>query len=129
MLIVHADTPPLDEDWARMAVFRNANRDKIRSNLVIAPPRASISASQRADVASFMRESAVSIAVVTDSALIRGVARAVGFLGVQVRAFSPKELESALNYLIVPPSKHAEMIRRIDSLKAQLAAHAALQRA
>lgn len=129
LVIVHADTPPLDEDWARMVVFRDANREKIRGNLVIAPPRASISASQRADVASFMRGSAVSIAVVTESALIRGIARAVGFLGVQVRAFSPSELESAFNYLLVASSKHQEMIRRIDALKAQLAAHAALQRA
>ena len=126
LVIVHADMPPLDEDWRRMAVFRDANRDRIRGNLVIAPPRASISASQRADVASFMRGQ-VSIAVVTDSALIRGIARAVGFLGVQVRAFSPRELESALNYLLVAASKHQEIIRRIDGLKAQLAAHAALQ--
>jgi hypothetical protein len=52
MLIVHADAPPSDADWARMAVVRNANRDRLRGNLVIAPPRASINASQRADVAS-----------------------------------------------------------------------------
>ena len=120
MLIVHADIPPDDADWARMSTVRNANREKIRSKLVVAPPRASINASQRADVAQFMRETGTSIAVVTDSALIRGVARAVGFLGVQVRAFAPSELASALNFLVVAPSKHAEMSRRIDAMKAQL---------
>ena len=120
MLIVHADVPPDEADWARMAVVRNANREKIRSNLVIAPPRASINARQRADVAQFMRETGTSVAVLTDSALIRGVARAVGFLGVQVRAFAPSELASALNFLVVPPSRHAEMSRRIDAMKAQL---------
>ena len=88
---------------------------------MLAPPRASISAGQRADVAQFMKETGISIAVVTDSALIRGVARAVGFLGVQVRAFTADELPSALNYLVVPPSRHELMFRRIDALNAQLA--------
>ena len=111
MLIVHADVPPSDADWRRMVVVRDANRDKIRSNLVIAPPRASINPSQRADVAQFMRENGTSIAVVTDSALIRGVALAVGFLGLKVRAFAPSELASALNFLVMPPSKHADMAR------------------
>jgi 2,3-bisphosphoglycerate-independent phosphoglycerate mutase len=121
MLIVHADVPPDDGDWARMVVVRNGNRDKIRSNLVIAPPRATINAGQRADVARFMKETGISIAVVTDSALIRGIARAVGFLGVQVRAYAPAELPSALNYLVVPQTRHDAIIRRIDALKAQLA--------
>jgi len=120
MLVVHADMPPSDADWARMVVVRNANRDRIRSNLVVAPPRASINASQRSDVAQFMKANGTSIAVVTDSALIRGVARAVGFLGVQVRAFAPNELTSALDFLVVSPSRHPEFGRRIEIMKAQL---------
>jgi hypothetical protein len=121
MVIVHADMPPSDGDWSRMIVVRNANREKIRGNLVVAPPRASINAAQRADVAQFMKETGTRVAVITDSALIRGVARAVGFLGLHVRAFSPAELASAFNYLAVPQSRHAEMLRRIDGLKTQLA--------
>jgi len=124
MLVVHADMPPSDHEWARMVVVRNANRDRLRSTLVIAPPRASINASQRADVAHFMKETGITIAVVTDSALIRGVARAVGFLGVQVRAFAPNELSTALTFMIVPPSRHAEFTRRIEQMKAQLASNA-----
>ncbi len=121
LLVVHADMVPDAGDWSRLAVVRDANRDKLRGTLVIAPPRASITASQRADVAQYMKETGSSTAVVTDSALIRGVARAVGFLGVPVRAFAPAELPSALNFLVVPPSRHAELIRRVDALKAQLA--------
>jgi hypothetical protein len=40
---------------------------------------------------------------------------------VQVRAFTADELPSALNYLVVPPSRHEVMFRRIDALNAQLA--------
>jgi hypothetical protein len=89
--------------------------------LVIAPPRASINAAQRADVAEFMRATGVPIAVITDSALIRGVARGVGFLGVQVRAYPRTELADAMNFLMISPSRQAEMARRIEVLEAQLA--------
>ena len=120
LLIVHADVPPSDTDWARLIVVRNANRDKLRGNLVLAPPRANINASQRADVAQFMKETGASVAVVTDSALIRGVARAVGLLGVRVRAFAPAELGDALEFLNVPASRYAQFRRRIELMKAQL---------
>ena len=120
-VVVHADVPPDEDDWRRLILVRNANRTKMRGNLVIAPPRATINAAQRADVATFMKETGISIAVLTDSALIRGVALAVAFLGVQVRAFQSNELTSALNFLIVPPSRHAELISRVERLKAQLA--------
>lgn len=121
MLIVHADMPPLEADWARMSVVRNSSKDRVRGTLVIAPPRASINAAQRAEVAAFMRATGSSVAVVTESALIRGVARAVGFLGVNVRAFDPGALPAALNYLLVPVSRQAEIIRRVEAMQAQLA--------
>lgn len=121
-VIVHADVPPDDEDWKRMTLVRDASRAKIRGNLVLAPPRASINAAQRAEVAAFMRQTGASIAVVTDSALIRGVALAVAFLGGQVRAFASNELTQALNYLMVPASRYDDFTRRIEGLKAQLVA-------
>jgi len=121
MLIVHADLPPSDADWSRLILVRDASRERLRSHLVIAPPRASLNANQRADVHRFMKETGISIAVVTDSALVRGVARAIGFLGVRLRAFTSGELTSALDFVIVPPSRHADFKRRIEFMKAQLA--------
>ena len=126
MLIVHADVPPSASDWARLLVVRDANRAKLRSTLVIAPPRASINAAQRADVVKFMKETGTGVAVLTDSALVRGVAMAVGFLGVKVRAFAPNALTSALTFLTVPESRHANFVRRVEALRAQLASAARL---
>ena len=120
MVIVHADMPPDSDDWARMSRVRDANLDKLRGVLVIAPARASRSAAQRAEVAHAMKVTNASTAVVTESALIRGVARAIGFLGIPVRAFAPAEMASALNYLVVPQSRHAELIKRAEMLQAQL---------
>lgn len=121
MLIVHADVPPSDVDWARLMVVRNANRRKIRGTLVVAPPRASINAAQRADVVGFMKETGTGVAVMTESVLIRGVARAVGFLGVKVQAFPLADVSGALAALGVPRTQHADMARRIEALKLQLA--------
>lgn len=120
MLIVHADVAPDAGDWTRMMMVRDAHRDKVRGVLVVAPPRASPSASQRSDVARSMKETGASTAVVTDSALVRGVARAIGFLGVPVRAFSPAEVASALTFLSIPSTRHDDFIRRIEALKQQL---------
>ena len=120
ILIVHADVAPDANDWKRMMIVRDAHHDKLRGVLVVAPPRAKLSASQRSDVTRSMRETGASTAVVTDSALVRGVARAIGFLGVPVRAFSPTEVASALNFLAIPPTRHDDFIRRIEALKMQL---------
>ena len=120
MLIVHADMPPTDSDWTRMMMVRNAHLDKLRSVLVIAQPRAGINASQRSDAATFMKSEGRRIVVVTDSAWIRGLARAVSLLGVNVRAFAPNELSRALEFALVPASSHADFVRRIETMKAQL---------
>jgi len=119
MLVVHADVLPADADWARMSTVRNAHGNKLRGLLVIAPPRASINAAQRAEVAEFMKATGVSIAVVTDSALIRGVANAIGFLGIRVQAFASAEIDAALRYLLVPATQQAALLRRVELLKAQ----------
>ena len=120
LVIVHADVPPHASDWARMITVRDANRQRIRGGLVVAPPRANINAQQRADVARFMKETDASTAVLTDSALIRGVAAAVGLLGLKVRAFRPSDLNGALDYLGVPPGKRVEIQRRVAVMSAQL---------
>lgn len=121
LLVVHADMPPAPRDWARLITVRDANRHRLRATLVVAPPRAKLSAEQRSDVVNFMRSTGGGIAVLTDSALVRGVARAVGLLGLQVRAYAPSEVGSALDFCGVPEPRRADLQRRIDALKAQLA--------
>lgn len=123
MLVVHANMPPDDEEWARMTLVRNAQRGKIRSLLVISAPNATLSAAQRADVAQFMSSTGTSGAIVTDSALIRGVARAVGFLGVKVQAFSTSEMTAALQYSLVPQARRPDILHRIEAMQAQLRSH------
>lgn len=121
MLVVHADTPPSHADWARLMLVRNANREKIRGTLVVAPPRASINLDQRSDMVEFMKQTKTGVAVLTESVLVRGVARAVAFLGVKVQAFALREFERAFDALAVPRSKHADLLKRIEALTAQLA--------
>lgn len=119
MLIVHADVAPATDDWARMILVRSSATSGVRACLVVAPPRATLNAAQRGDVVRFTKDG--SIAVLTESALIRGVAAAVGLLGVQVRAFAPSEEERALNYLGLRQGRYPDALRRLALLKSQLA--------
>ncbi|RYZ09815.1 MAG: hypothetical protein EOO73_02730 [Myxococcales bacterium] len=121
LLVVHADMPPSAHDWARLITVRDANRLRIRATLVVAPPRASLSAQQRSDVVSFMKSTGGGIAVLTDSALVRGVARALGLLGLRVRAYAPLEIASALDFCGVTEPRREDLRRRIAALQAQLA--------
>jgi hypothetical protein len=38
-----------------------------------------------------------------------------------VRGFAPLQLKSALDFLSVPSSRHAELIRTVEALRGQLA--------
>lgn len=121
MLVVHADVPPAASDWERMVLVRNANRTRIRGTLVVAPPRATIDSAQRSDIVAFLKQTGGRIAVLTNSALVRGMALAVGLLGLPVRAFAPTGLDGALEYLSLPARHSADVAKRIASLQAQLA--------
>lgn len=120
MLVVHADVAPSAHDWQRLMLVRDANRTRIRGTLVVAPPRATINSEQRSDVSTFLKQTGGRIAVLTNSALVRGAALALGLLGLPVRAFAPSGLEGALEYLALPSRHLADMHRRIASLQQQL---------
>jgi hypothetical protein len=120
MLVVHADTPPADSDWADMLRERDDHAGTLKGLLVVAPPKASINASQRADVQSYLRQTGARIAVLTDSKLVRGAALAVAWFGVSVRAFPTSGLHAALEYLQGPAEREALVARTIGELNEKL---------
>lgn len=120
LLVVCADAPPADLDWARLKSVREANRAKIQMALVVAPPRAVLSAAQRAEIAAFMKATDSGLTIITDSALNRGIVLALGMLGLKVRAYAPSEVAQALNHCGFSAPRALEMRRRIDTLTAQL---------
>jgi hypothetical protein len=124
LLVVSADMPPGEADWARLRTIREANRERIRMALVVAQPRSAPSAAQRAELAAFMRSTGSGLAVITDSALVRGLGLAMSMLGLKVRAYAPSDLSSALDFCGVPEPRRADLRRLIDALKAQLARRA-----
>lgn len=119
MLVVHADIVPSESDWSQM--LRTRDDAKPKSILVVAPPKASINASQRADVQTYLAQTGARIAVLTDSKLVRGAALAVAWFGVPVRAFPSKGLGDALTFLEVKPERLQIIERAIQDLDAELA--------
>lgn len=56
------------------------------------------------------------VAGVTDSAIARGVITAVGWLGMNIKGFSWKDIESALDYLNSESVSSAEALKLTDQL-------------
>lgn len=119
LLVVHADVPPSEAEWSEMLRVRD-DAERLTGILVSAPPKASINASQRADVQSYLEETGASIAVLTHSKLVRGAAFAVAWFGLPVRAFPPNELGEALAFLGQAPDRTPEIDASIQALAAEL---------
>lgn len=120
LLIVHADMPPSAEDWSEMSKLREALADRLKGQLVVAPPRAIIDARQRADVKAFWQRSHVSLAVLTDSRLARGAAIAVAWFGVAVRAWPTQYIDEAMTFLAVPVERREELRQAAQALAAEI---------
>jgi hypothetical protein len=60
------------------------------------------------------------VAVLTRSPVARAVGLAVRVFRPEVRVFALDEIEAALEYLDVPASERATLLRLLDELKAEL---------
>jgi len=119
-VIVHADMPPSAEDWSEMSRLRDACAVRLKGQLVVGPPRAIIDARQRADVKMFWQRSHVSLAILTDSRLVRGAAIAVAWFGVTVRAWPPECIDEAMAFLVVPVERRDEVRQAAMALAAEV---------
>ena len=60
-------------------------------------------------------------AIVTHSAIARGIATAFAWIGKNVRAFSPDQLGDALLYLTVPAASQPELLSEVASMRVRIA--------
>jgi hypothetical protein len=124
LVVVAADAPPGEADWERLRTVREANRGRIRMMLLVAQPRSLPTSAQREEFTTFMRLTGLGVAVITDSALLRGLGLAMSKLGLKVRAYAPSDLARAFEFCGVSESRREDLTRLIGALKAQLARRA-----
>jgi hypothetical protein len=109
-LLVHGAEDPTNEEWALyLDAIQRHGVD--RTMLLVYTDGGGPSAMQRRYLNELLNGRTVPVAVLSDSAKVRGLVTVMSWFNPQIRAFSPAELVVALAYLEVPTSR-AELIER-----------------
>ena len=128
-LEAHDHSPPSDEEWD--ALLEKLPRFAEEARRTGSLPRGALIVSdggapnprQRKELARVTWATGLAglpKAVVTSSALVRGVVTALNWLGSETRAFAPHELPHALEHLGVPEGHRPGLLLEITKLRAEL---------
>lgn len=93
MILVHGTEPPTDHEWDALI----ATPDVVR--VLVWTPGVGPNARQRQRMKSAVGGRATRTGVVTPSLMARGIVTALGWLGTDVRAFAPPEMDAALRFV------------------------------
>ncbi|HEU4406272.1 MAG TPA: hypothetical protein VFS43_13490 [Polyangiaceae bacterium] len=118
-LTVHGARPPTDAEWQRHVDELLDAGERVRAILILTEGPGP-DARQRATLKALPELLCLPRAVVTGSALARGAATAVHWLGGEVRSFAPDELGDALAYLGAGAAAGDELKWRAAQMKAAL---------
>ena len=129
-LIVHAKLQPDPAEWD--AMIRDCRTLGRRHERTLVFADVTLSAEQRRQVADVHKVAGTrAVAVVTSSSLSRMIVTALSWMNSVHRAFEPREVNAALDYLQVPPAERQELLETArqfarelnhDSLERSLAA-------
>jgi hypothetical protein len=113
-LVALGPTPPSDEAWA-VYLALIARQGTAQTRHLIVTEGGWPTAAQRGELLARLEGHAVPIAFVTDSAFMRGAAKALSWFRARVRAFPRSRLREAIEYLETPTN-------RVDLVELELAA-------
>jgi hypothetical protein len=120
-LVLQGEGRPTDAEMDHHVAEAVAMARAVRAVLVIAEGRdaAGPDAGQRAKLAraGLLR---IPTAVVTESALARGVMTAVSWLGAPIRGFAPEHLFRALEFLKISAPVRARIPAQLEAMRAEL---------
>jgi hypothetical protein len=116
---VHSEQAPSRADWGAWVAFTEANAKSTRAILVLTEG-AGPNGTQRAKMAKVKEVLPFPTAIVTHSAIARGIATAFAWIGKNVRAFSPDQLGDALLYLTVPAASQPELLSEVASMRVRI---------
>jgi hypothetical protein len=121
-LLVHGDDAPSDHDWGAYVDALDRHHGRLSSVLVLADGPGP-NAAQRARLNALVERAGrpVPTAVVTHSAVARGIVTVLHWFNPGIRAFAPEELAKALDYLAVEGSRRAPLKCEIAELRLILA--------
>jgi hypothetical protein len=117
LLLAHGSVPPAQDEWDQyVAALAQAHKSGLTGLLVLTDGPGPNS-SQRKQVSSFDLRSAV----LTPAAVARGIVTALSWFGANIRAFTPEQIDEALEYLQVPRVEQLQVLRVLAGLRVELA--------
>jgi hypothetical protein len=116
---VMGDAPPKDADWDAGVAFSARLAPQCMGILVWAG--AGPNSAQRARIAKIDALKDIPTAIVSSSAVVRGIATAFSWLGKKVKGFAPAQIDDALDFLNVPAAVRPVTVRQLDELRTRLA--------
>lgn len=92
-------------------VFDQLRSGKIKTFLATDQGGVEVTSIQRAESAKIVKEMGISIVIITDERIIRGVVTAMSWLGANIKAFSWSDIDKAVTHLQVGADE-ADRIRK-----------------
>jgi hypothetical protein len=120
MLTVHGPIPPTDEEWRAYLEFSRTCVGRVTRSLIVSSGAGPNGRQRTMLMKEFPEFAPVPVAVVSDSSMTRGIVTALRWFGKNIRAFPPSQLAAALEYLGVPPERHAAVLDRVEALTLSL---------
>lgn len=115
MIAVNTAGKISDETWA--AFIEEFQGSDFRCYIGASLGILEVSSVQRKQAAETIRHNSISVAIITDDILVRGVVTAVSWLGANARSFAWKDIDRAFERLDLLERKH-ELMPHVERLRA-----------
>src|SRR5262245_61639906 len=106
----HTTENPSDSEWQDQLEFC-AGKYKGLKGVLVWSDGGGPSSLQRSQLAESFRDAPPAVAMITESAIVRGMLTALSWFGLKQRAFRPSDMDKALAFLGVNSSE-SELIRK-----------------
>ena len=125
VVLVHGPNNPADDEWYEyvQTVQRLAEKGDGTVACLVVTDGGTPNSVQRTDMnAAFQMDAGQKYptAVVTESRMARGVVTALGWFNAGIKAFAPRQLGAALDYLGVTEDAHGEVRAVLEDLRHRL---------
>ena len=117
VLAVHSECDPSDREWGGFVGLCEASRG---TAILIVSNGGGPNSAQRAEIdrLSYWRDRPT--AIVTESAIARGIVTAILWTGKNIRAFYPHQIDDAFDYIAVVAAWRPELVRALAGMKDEI---------
>jgi hypothetical protein len=116
-LVVSLATPGNVPQDALDRFLQDINAKQTKKYLAAVVGAAQLNGIQRKQVSEVYRRLGLQVAVLADEMLTRGIVTALGWLGVNIKAFSWRDIRAALQYLGIDEKSEAQILQAVSRLR------------